>query len=112
VTFYRVTYQFKARKDGWKDKPLNYGYQQLLDTGRTDDDGRPIYTKVPILDGAGLKIQKPWPLDINGRAMASATDIPPELESLPRRTVSWGPPHDAAGSLRLCCVPPPGHGRA
>jgi hypothetical protein len=91
VTYYKVTYPFKARKDGWKDKPLNYGYQQLLDTGDVDDDGNTIYTKVPILDGAGLKIQKPWPLTLEGKAMPSATDVPPELEFLPFRSVPWGP---------------------
>lgn len=91
IDFYRVTYPFKARRNGWKDKPLNYGLQQLKDTLTFNPDGSKIYTRIPIMDGAGKEARTPWPLDLAGKAMKSATDIPPELEFLPYKEVAWAP---------------------
>jgi len=92
VDYYKATYPIKVRKSGWKDKPLNYGYNAIRQVTK-DVDGVPtlVMVREPIVDRTGTKITKPWPLTLEGKAMPSATDQPPELEFLPYPSVPWGP---------------------
>ena len=92
VDFYRVTRNFETCKDGWEDKPLDFGFYQLCErTKIIDGQSVIIKERVPIFGAAGLKIQKPWPLDGRGKAEPSATDTPAELEFLPYASISWAP---------------------
>jgi len=79
VDYYKVTYVFKANKDGWIEKVNDTGVYELR-------NGKPW----PIMDGTGAAtVGKPWPLDGTGKPKASITDLPAVLEFKPYRRVSW-----------------------
>ena len=82
--FYRVSWQLKARKAGWKDKVLDVGTNELIPDV---DITRPPKLK-PIVDGASLPVKRPWPLEA-GRKKPSPTDKPAELEFVPYKPASW-----------------------
>lgn len=84
-TYYAVSYLLKARKAGWKDKPLDIGTNELV------PDADPLKPKRlrPILDGASLPVKKGWPLDGEGRKKPHRTDKPAELELRPYAEANW-----------------------
>jgi hypothetical protein len=76
-TYYRVTYEIQFRTghpgfaaDGWRERYLDRGYEEF-DSGPD--------TLVPIRDGDGQPVSKPWPLDGAGNAMTNSTDAPAVL---------------------------------
>lgn len=88
IEYFKVTRTFKARKAGWADRPLDYGFNEVREyTKRVDGVLTLVKERHPIY-AAGTKTNKPWPLK-NGKAMPSATDIPDALEFLPYEEKSW-----------------------
>lgn len=79
VTYYQVTYQLKAKAEGWYDSLANVGYSELK-------GGKPV----PILDKTGNRITKPWPLNTDGTKKANQTDTIDEIKFWPYEPKSWG----------------------
>lgn len=73
--FYRRTYVLKAKKDGWKEKVLDTGLNELIANADLTKPGRVI----PIVDGVNAPVKRPWPLDGAGRKKPKSTDTPAEL---------------------------------
>lgn len=92
VTYYRKTYTLRARRSGWKQKPLDTGLNQTRQrsiptmTGTTPG---PIEL-VPIMDSTGNPVKKPYPLDGQGKKKPNSTDEPAELEFKPYREMAFG----------------------
>jgi hypothetical protein len=86
LTYYAKTYVFKARHEGWHDKPLDVGYSELTGNKGTNTQGLR-----PIVDAAGIPIKKPWPLDGMGKKKPNATDAPFELDFQPYAAADWSP---------------------
>ncbi|MEM6560046.1 MAG: hypothetical protein AAF656_00465 [Planctomycetota bacterium] len=82
-TYYRITYQLKARAEGWIDRPLDVGLNERI--GNLADG----FKLKPIVDAANLPVKKPYPLDGEGRRRISPTDEPAELEFRPYKLRSW-----------------------
>lgn len=64
VNYWAVTYVFLYNRRGWQPRPLNQGYQEIVDPGGTkllkritDSYGEPISEPVP-LDALGARIPK------------------------------------------------------
>lgn len=71
TTYYRVSYFFRFKKDGWNPtKVLDVGYNQL------DLFQNKLF---PITDTDGMPIRTPYPLDGSGGARPNPTDPPAEL---------------------------------
>lgn len=86
-SYYAVTRVFKARRETHVDRLLDVGYNELaLVPGPS---GSPVIDRVPIVDPAGAKISRPWPLDGKGYAIPSPSGSPAVLERRPYRSVSW-----------------------
>lgn len=60
---FQITYTFKVRPDGWKDRKLHAGTREW--TGTYDSNGNKV-TRL-ITDANGQPISDPWPLDVEGR---------------------------------------------
>lgn len=91
ITYWRKTYQFKARRRGWMLKIYDQGYQQIDTQTVTNSDGDPeerISLK-PILDKTGNRVERPYPLNGEGKAMPSPLDPAAELEFEPYEKASW-----------------------
>jgi hypothetical protein len=90
VTYYAVRYEWKARRDGWRDKVLDVGTNELVSKVETVN-GQPVVKKYlqPIVDKAGKQVTKPWPLDGAGRKMPSPDDTPLTREFRPYTEKSW-----------------------
>jgi len=87
VTFFETTYQFKCRADGWRDRPLDCGYNEYV---ANTDPAKP--GKLRLIVGAdSVPVKRPWPLDGKGRKKPKASDIPAVLEFRPYREISWAP---------------------
>ena len=84
VTYYAKTFVFKARKHGWKDKPLDVGYNELV-----GDKNLNTQKLRQIVDSSGLPLKKPWPLNGSGAKKPNATDSPAVLEFLPYAAADW-----------------------
>ncbi len=90
VSYYRVTYPVKVRKDGWKDRPLDFGFNELRTiTKSIEGVDTLVDVRQPIVDKTGQRVTKPWPLDGDGTAKPSATDTPPAIELQPYAAASW-----------------------
>ncbi len=90
VEFYKRTYTLKARRDGWKDKPLDIGLNEIVQ--ELDSDTNTLVNRIkPILDRSGSQLRKPHPLNGAGKRKPSATDKPAVLEFAPYKTKSWAP---------------------
>lgn len=87
VVYYKRSYVFKARHEGWHDHPLDVGFNELKKRRNQDD---PI-TTVPIVDANGLPLAKPWPLDGKGNKQKNVTDKPAELDFQPYIEMDWTP---------------------
>lgn len=91
-TYYRKTYTLKARRQGWKDKPIDAGLNELITSVETIDD---VPTEVgelaAIVDNRGLPIRRPWPLNGEGRRLASPHAEPVTLEFTPYEPANWAP---------------------
>lgn len=97
IIYYKRVYVFKARHEGWRDHPLDIGFNELVpDPSDPNKPGKVL----PIVDSAGLVIKKPWPLDGHGRKKPKATDKPEVLEFRPYKEMDWTP-------INLVAVPPP-----
>ena len=84
--YYKRTYTFKARREGWKDHPLDIGLNELVPN--TLDPAKPPQLKA-IVTGASTRVSKPYPLDGAGRKRATPTEAPAVLEFLPYKVRSW-----------------------
>ncbi|MBV8781120.1 MAG: hypothetical protein JO353_06955, partial [Phycisphaerae bacterium] len=62
VVYYAKTYTFKARHEGWHDKPLDVGFNELIGTKTTN-----TLNLRRIVDQSGAPVTKPWPLDGTGK---------------------------------------------
>jgi hypothetical protein len=87
VDFYEITRQFKVRPEKWTDELLSYGYNELAMV--PGPSGSPILDRIPIVDPAGAKITRPWPLDQHGYAIASPSGAPYVVERRPYRRADW-----------------------
>lgn len=87
VDFYEVTRQFKVRPEKWTDEYLSYGYNQLAWV--PGPSGSPILDRIPIVDPAGAKVTRPWPLDDEGHAIPSPSGTPAVVERHPYRRADW-----------------------
>lgn len=65
IAYVQATYVFEFAPEGWQSRPMQRGFRQLNDAGDL----------VRILDDKKQPIQKAWPLDADGKALAKA-DIP------------------------------------
>jgi len=63
--YFRVTWTFVVRNDGWKRRQLDRGFRELVGV---DADGKPKYTQIKDTDGN--PISEPALLDGNGRKLA------------------------------------------
>ncbi|MGC4031484.1 MAG: hypothetical protein QM754_07080 [Tepidisphaeraceae bacterium] len=87
VTYFETTYQFKAKADKWRDKPLDYGYNEYVPNADPSKPG-----KLRLIVGAdSVPVKRPWPLDGKGRKKPKATDVGATLEFRPYREISWAP---------------------
>lgn len=59
VTYYKVTYTFTARADGWNHEIVDVGYQYLA----PDPNDNTKKKLMPINDASGKQVKKPWTLD-------------------------------------------------
>lgn len=84
--YYKVQWLLKARKDGWNDKVLDLGLNELIPDPQ--DATKPPKLR-PITDGASLPVKRPWPLDGAGRKKPSVKDTPAELEFVPYKPADW-----------------------
>jgi hypothetical protein len=84
--YYRRSYNLKARRDGWKDRPLDVGQNELV-----SDPAQPTKPPklMPILAATSTRVSRPYPLDGNGRKRATPTEAPAVLEFLPYTVKSW-----------------------
>ena len=87
LTYYQVTRAYKARADGWTDKLLDYGYNELAWV--PGPSGSPIQSRVPIVDPAGAKVSRPYALDGHGLAVPSPSGAAAVLERRPYRQAVW-----------------------
>jgi hypothetical protein len=78
TTYYTQTLTFKARHQGWHDRPLDVGFNQLV--GKKSNNTLSLQ---PIVDANGLQVTKPWPLNGSGAAMLNITDLPFTLDFEP-----------------------------
>lgn len=87
MTFFEVTYQFKARAEGWKDKPLDCGFNEYIANA---DPSKPGKLRL-IVGSDSMPVKRPWPLDGKGCKKPKATSIPAVLEFRPYRELDWAP---------------------
>lgn len=66
LTYYRVTYEFKFRPDGFGRRFLDHGYREKIGI---DTNGKPIYAN--ITDEEGSTVTQPALLDGKGKKLAS-----------------------------------------
>lgn len=94
ITFYRKTYTLKARRDGWKDKPLDAGLNERVGDLTTG------YKLKPILDVTNQPVKKAMALDGNGKVnKADPNVVPPiTLEFQPYRTMTWNFPWNSSAA--------------
>lgn len=90
VIYYRVAYAFRARRKGWLTKVEDRGTKQLVQR-TVQVDGLPtlVFEQIDILSAQNQKVTKPWPLNGEGKALASADAKPAELEFRPQGQASW-----------------------
>lgn len=88
--YYRKTYQLKARRDGWRTNLIDEGFHELVTTVKTID-GTPteVQTLREIRSEAGTRVTTPWPLDGEGKKLASFAADRVELEFRPYEETSW-----------------------
>lgn len=63
LVYWKVTYEFHIRWDGWARRIRDEGYQAL---NAAEDD----YEE--IVDANGMKVSQPWPLDSAGKKLTAA----------------------------------------
>jgi hypothetical protein len=85
-TYYEVTWVLKARKDGWDDKLIDVGLNELVPNS---DPTKPAKLR-PIVDSTNLPVKKPWPLDGHGRKLATPDATPATLTFKPYGKGDWG----------------------
>lgn len=91
--YYRLTKTLKARRQGWVDRMIDTGVNELDYTG----DEPPIIAfgephdvnLVPIMNGAGLRVSKPWPLNGKGKKRLRPDEPPAVLTFQPYRAADW-----------------------
>lgn len=85
---YEAQYAVKYKRDGWKDRVLNYGFRELL-------AGKPKRITEQMIDDSGNPIGQPrpctlpWPLKSDGTRKANQTDAPDVLEFQPYALADW-----------------------
>ncbi|MGN6370969.1 MAG: hypothetical protein ACTHN5_22160 [Phycisphaerae bacterium] len=84
VRYRQITFILKLRSS-WDDVVEDRGYGEL----QVYANGTPIGTTQPIVDGANLQVQKPWPLDGSGHRKTNSTDTPASLTFKPYAAVSF-----------------------
>lgn len=84
VTYYKKTYTLKARRDGWKDKPIDTGLNERVGNLAAG------FKLKPIVDVTNAPVKKPWPLNGTGRKQSGDTTVPPvTLEFEPYKKATW-----------------------
>lgn len=59
LLFYRRVLQFKARRQGWDDQPIDLGVNELVQvTEKVNGVDRTVKKRKPIMDSAGLPVRK------------------------------------------------------
>lgn len=77
--YYTVTFSMKVRNGDWHMRVADRGYSQLDGSSQ----------RLPIIDGTGAVVTKPWPLDGTGLKLPNADDDPAVLDFLPYSEISW-----------------------
>jgi len=70
LVYWRVRYEFRIRRDGWKHRLLDRGYREKLAAAAAD--GTPTYKN--MTDGNGQQVTQPANLDGAGRKLATGKD--------------------------------------
>jgi hypothetical protein len=91
--YYKVTKILKARREGWFDRLLDTGLNELDYPG----DEYPVLMAGndeklnlrPILNASGLKIQKPWPLNGRGKKRDRPDEPAATLIFQPYASADW-----------------------
>jgi hypothetical protein len=92
VTYYKRTCILKARRQGWRDKPLDVSLNETVEEQDIINGSTLIVKKLkPILDKSGAPVRKPYPLDGAGKRKPSATDKAAELDFKPYTEKPFGP---------------------
>jgi hypothetical protein len=92
-TYYRKTYNLKARKDGWKEKPYDVGLNEQV------GDPKAGFKLRPIVDATNAPVKKPWPLDGKGKKQnGDPNNTPVTLEFQPYKSVGWTFPWTSAAA--------------
>ena len=90
-TYYKKTYNLKARRDGWLDKPIDTGLNE-----RVGDLAIGFKLK-PIVDVTNAPVKKPWPLNGGGKKQSGDPTVPPvALEFKPYKPAAWSFPWNNA----------------
>jgi hypothetical protein len=89
ISYWRKTFQMKARRDGWTERLEDRGYNERIpEQIDHDGDSTTIYKMRPILDTNAQNARKPQLLDGDGKLLA--IDAPPvELEFKPYQPLGW-----------------------
>lgn len=86
ITYYARTFTFKAKHEGWHDRPLDVGFNYSVgDVAKNTQNLR------RICDGQGMPVAKPWPLDGKGNAKPNASDPAAVLDFQPYTSMDWTP---------------------
>lgn len=67
LVYWKVTYEFHIRWNGWQRKIQDMGFSKL---NATEDDYEPI--KIKDDKGIETQVSQPWPLDLAGHALTPA----------------------------------------
>lgn len=92
-TYYKVTKTLKARRQGWVDRMIDTGTNELDYQG----DEPPVIVfgephevnLMPIINAAGLRVSKPWPLNGKGKKRPRPDEPPAILTFQPYRAADW-----------------------
>lgn len=90
VTYWRKTYELKARRQGWDDVVEDRGFNERV-SGEVDTPDGPttVYKLRPILDTNAQRIRKPAHLNGEGLQLAADAPAPVELIFKPYRRADW-----------------------
>jgi hypothetical protein len=93
VTYYKVRYEWRAKREGWRDKVLDVGFNELIvRIENVNGTPTPVKHLIPIIEKeTALRVTHPYPLDGTGHKKANPDDPPAELEFRAYEEKSWAP---------------------
>lgn len=79
ISYYKVTYSFAIKEDGWKDPVISAGMRELDDSG-----------KLQNIQVKGSDITTPMALDANGKAIKDNSGTPVKMEFETKGAMPFG----------------------